>query len=114
MRIGILGSGNMARVLGGTWADLSHEVFFGSRDADKAKQLATEVGRGTQGGTNDQAARFGETIMLTARQLPSSFLSSVAPLSGKVLIDVNNREIPQNFRFGAMPNQSFAQLVQDD
>jgi predicted dinucleotide-binding enzyme len=114
MKIGILGSGNMGRVLGGSWADLGHEVFFGSRDADKARQLAAEIGRGTRGGSNDEAARFGETILLTARQLPSSFLGSVAPLSGKLVIDVNNREIPANFRFQPMPSRSFAQIVQDD
>ncbi|MCS7034414.1 MAG: NAD(P)-binding domain-containing protein, partial [Phycisphaerae bacterium] len=95
-------------------AELGHEVFFGSRDTEKGRRLAEEVGRGTQGGSNDQAVRFGETILLTARELPSRFLSSVAPLAGKVLIDVNNREIPTNFRFPPMPSQSFAQLVQED
>ena len=114
MKIGILGSGNMGRVLGGSWADHGHEVFFGSREPGKAKQLAVEVGRGTKGGTNDEAAKASETLLLTARHLPSSFLSNVALLSGKVVIDVNNREIPPNFRFPQMPLQSFAQQVQDD
>lgn len=114
MRIGIFGSGNMGRVLGGAWADLGHEVFFGSRDPEKGRRIAEEVGRGTRGGSNDEAARFGETLLLTARQLPSAFLSSVAPLSDKVLIDVNNREIPANFRFAPMPTRSFAEQVQDD
>lgn len=114
MRIGIFGSGNMGRVLGGVWADLGHEVFYGSRDPARAKQLASEIGRGTQGGSNDEAARACETLLLTARNLPSTFLSSVAPLSGKVLIDVNNREIPPNFRFPPVSDRSFAQQVQED
>lgn len=114
MKIGIFGSGNMGRVLGGAWAELGHEVFFGSRDPAKAQQLASEIGRGTRGGSNDEAARFAETVLHTTRNLPSSFLASVAPLAGKVVIDVNNREIPPNFRFPQMPERSFAQQLQED
>jgi len=104
----------MGRVLGASWADHGHEVFFGSRDPDKARQVAAEVGRGTTGGSNDDAAKASETILLTARHLPSTFLSNVAVLGDKVVIDVNNREIPPNFRFPAMPERSFAQQVQED
>lgn len=114
MKIGIFGSGNMGRVLGGVWADLGHEVMFGSRDADKARRVAAEIGRGTSGGTNDQAARFGETLLLTTRNLPSTFLSNVAPLAGKVVIDVTNREVTPEFRFRASADQSFAQALQED
>lgn len=114
MKIGILGSGNMGRVLGASWAEHGHEIFFGSRDPEKARKLAAEIGRETKGGSNDDAARNSETVLLTARTLPSSFLSNVALLSGKVLIDVNNREIPTNWRFPAMPVKSFAEQVQED
>lgn len=114
MKIGIFGSGNMGRTLGALWADLGHEIFFGSRDPAKAKALAEEVGRNTRGGSNDEAARFGETLLLTARLMPSAILSNVAPLSGKPLIDCNNREIPPGFNFPAMPEKSFAQELQED
>ncbi len=40
MKIGIVGTGNMGRTLGIVWAELGHEVFFGSRDAQKGKQSA--------------------------------------------------------------------------
>jgi predicted dinucleotide-binding enzyme len=114
MNIGIFGSGNMGRVLGGVWAELGHSVYFGSRDPERAKKTAQEIGRNTRGGSNDEAARHGEVILHTTRNLPSGFLTSIAPLAGKVVIDVNNREIPPNFRFPPMSNQSYAQQLQED
>lgn len=67
MRIGIIGSGNMGRSLGILWAEQGHEVFFGSREAAKGQAVAEFAGRGTQGGTNDEAAAFAEVILWTAR-----------------------------------------------
>lgn len=34
MKIGTIGTGNMARSLGILWAEKGHQVFFGSRDPD--------------------------------------------------------------------------------
>jgi predicted dinucleotide-binding enzyme len=62
VKIGILGSGNMGRSLGILWAEQGHEVFFGSRTADKSKAIAESAGRGCQGGTNDEAAKFAEVL----------------------------------------------------
>ncbi|MEO0012329.1 MAG: hypothetical protein RLZZ535_718, partial [Cyanobacteriota bacterium] len=59
MKIGILGSGNMGRSLGILWAEQKHEVFFGARTVEKGKAIAESAGNNTQGGTNEQAAIFG-------------------------------------------------------
>jgi 8-hydroxy-5-deazaflavin:NADPH oxidoreductase len=40
MKIGIIGSGNMGRSVGILWAEPGHEVFFGSRNAEKGKSIA--------------------------------------------------------------------------
>lgn len=100
MKIGILGSGNMGRSLGVLWAEHGHQVFFGSRSSDKGQQLATQVGRNTQGGTNDQAAAFGEVLLYTIRGVnPAEVLSTTTMLAGKVLIDCNNFAIPKDFAY---------------
>ncbi|WP_017314900.1 NAD(P)-binding domain-containing protein [Mastigocladopsis repens] len=39
MKIGTIGTGNMARSLGILWAEQDHEVFFGSRDSEKGKSV---------------------------------------------------------------------------
>jgi 8-hydroxy-5-deazaflavin:NADPH oxidoreductase len=100
MKIGVIGSGNMGRSLGLLWAEQGHEVFFGARTAEKGQSVAAFVERGTQGGTNDEAAEFGEVLLYTARGVnPAEVFTSVEVLSGKILIDCNNFEIPEGFAY---------------
>ena len=100
MKIGVLGSGNMGRSLGALWVEQGHDVFFGSRRSDKGQQVAAQMGRNTQGGTNDQAAAFGDILLYTIRGVnPADVLSTTAMLDGKVLIDCNNFDIPAGFAY---------------
>ena len=99
MKIGILGSGNMGRSLGILWAEQGHEVFFGARTAEKGKAVVESAGNNAQGGTNDEAAAFGDVLLYTIRGVnPAEVLTSV-DLDGKILIDCNNYEIPENFAY---------------
>lgn len=100
MKIGILGSGNMGRSLGILWAEQKHEVFFGARTAEKGKAIAESAGNNTQGGTNDEAAVFGDVLLYTIRGVnPAEVFTSIDLLNGKILIDCNNYDIPENFDF---------------
>ena len=99
MKIGIIGSGNMGRSVGILWAERGHEVFFGSRDAEKAQAIAKLAGYGAKGGTNNQAAAFADVIFYGVRELPSKVFSSTEVLTNKVLIDCNNSPIPEEFAF---------------
>ncbi|NJO81444.1 MAG: NAD(P)-binding domain-containing protein [Blastochloris sp.] len=100
MNIGIIGSGNMGRSLGLLWAEQGHEVFFGARTAEKGQSVAAFVERGTQGGTNDEAAMFGDVLLYTVRGVnPAEVLNSVEVLADKILIDCNNFEIPEGFAY---------------
>jgi 8-hydroxy-5-deazaflavin:NADPH oxidoreductase len=100
VKIGIIGSGNMGRSLGLLWAEQGHEVFFGARTAEKGQSVAALAERGTQGGTNDQAAIFGDVLLYTVRGVnPAEVLTALDVLSGKVLIDCNNFEIPEGFAY---------------
>ncbi len=103
MKIGIIGSGNMGRSLGILWAEQKHEVFFGSRTTEKGQAVAESAGNNTQGGTNDEAAAFGDVLLYTIRGVnPSEVLTSINVLDGKILIDCNNYEIPENFAYPAI------------
>lgn len=114
MKIGILGSGNMGRSLGMRWAELGHQVFFGGRDAEKARSIALFVGHGSQGGTLEEAARFGEVLVHTARgALPSALVPDLSVFDGKVLIDLNNGPIPNGFAYEPVA-LSFAERFQTD
>jgi 8-hydroxy-5-deazaflavin:NADPH oxidoreductase len=100
MKIGIIGSGNMGRSLGILWAEQGHQVFFGARTADKGRAVAESAGQGTQGGTNDEAAAFGDVLLYSARGVdPAQVLTSTAILTGKILIDPNNSNIPAGFAY---------------
>jgi 8-hydroxy-5-deazaflavin:NADPH oxidoreductase len=100
MKIGIIGSGNMGRSLGLLWAEQGHEVFFGARTAEKGQSVAAFAKYGTQGGTNGDAAAFGDVLLYTIRGVnPTEVFTSVEMLSGKILIDCNNFEIPEGFAY---------------
>jgi 8-hydroxy-5-deazaflavin:NADPH oxidoreductase len=111
MKIGIIGSGNMGRSLGILWAEQGHEVFFGARTAEKGRAVADFAGRGTQGGTNDEAAVFGEVLFYSARGVdPAEVLTSTQTLTGKIIIDPNNSVIPEGFAYEPI-TKSLAEIL---
>lgn len=114
MKIGILGSGNMGRSLGLRWAENGLPLFFGGRDIDQAKSVADFVGNGAVGGTLEDAARFGDVLVHTARAVPlSEMISDVSLIHGKTVIDLNNRPIFDGLKFEPV-TQSLTELLQAD
>lgn len=113
MKIGFWGSGNMARVLGGAWSVAGHQVVFGSRSAEKSRDVAEEIGLTATGGTNDDVAESCEVIVGTVRAIPSSFLKTTSALAGKVIIDLNNRDFPREYKPEEFLN-SLAEATQKD
>lgn len=92
MKIGVLGTGNMADALATHWVRAGHEVFVGGRDGRKARRLAARIGGGAGHGSLHAAARFGEVVLAA---LPYGVGAVVvaevqAALSGKVLLDCAN------------------------
>lgn len=114
MKIGIIGSGNMGRSLGILWAEQGHQVFFGSREAAKGQAIAEAAGHATRGGSNDEAAAFGEVMLWTARGiLPSNLLSTPEVLNDKIIIDCNNADIPEGFEYSAIAESLAEKLAKD-
>ncbi|SPE57773.1 prephenate dehydrogenase [Streptomyces netropsis] len=92
MKIGVLGTGNMADALATHWVRAGHEVFVGGRDERKAQRLATRLGGGAGHGSLHAATDFGEVVLVA---LPYGVGADVvreyrAALSGKVLLDCAN------------------------
>jgi predicted dinucleotide-binding enzyme len=91
MKIGIIGTGNMGRALGTGWAQVGHDVLFGSRDPAKAKDAAGDF---AQSGNFEDAAAFGSIVLYTVRDvLPSNLLRAPETLTGKIVIDCTNSAI---------------------
>ncbi len=89
MKIGIIGSGNIGGNLGKHWATSGHEVMFSSRNPEKLKSMADEVGAKT--GTPQEAADFGEVILLAIPfgKVPQ-LAQQIGSLNNKILVDAGN------------------------
>ncbi|MEU4876992.1 NAD(P)-binding domain-containing protein [Streptomyces sp. NPDC021608] len=92
MRIGVLGTGNMADALATHWVRAGHDVTIGGRNADKAERLATRIGGSTKAGSLRAAAESGQVVLAA---LPFGAGGEVArglyaALEGKVLLDCSN------------------------
>jgi 8-hydroxy-5-deazaflavin:NADPH oxidoreductase len=92
MKIGILGSGDVAKTLAGGFLKHGHQVMMGTRDATKlaewgAKNAAAMVG------SFDQAADFGDIVVLAVKGAAAHealTLVSTTALAGKTVIDTTN------------------------
>jgi predicted dinucleotide-binding enzyme len=97
MKIGLLGTGNMAQALAAHWVRAGHDVFVGGRDKGRAQQLASRLGDGSGYGAAGSgnlraAAKFGDVVLAA---LPYGAGVEVAgklraDLEGKVLVDCSN------------------------
>lgn len=94
MKIGIIGSGDVARALGNGLVDAGHEVMLGTRDQSKRKLASwrKKSDKLRHLGSTTEAASFGDVaILAVAWHAAEDVLAQVRPqLSGKVVIDVTN------------------------
>jgi predicted dinucleotide-binding enzyme len=89
-KIGIIGSGIVARVLATGLIKHGYQVMSGSRDKSKREQLQKETGALT--GTFGETASFGGIVILAVKGTAAEgVISSLADkLTGKPVIDVTN------------------------
>ncbi|MFI6347870.1 NADPH-dependent F420 reductase [Streptomyces sp. NPDC050560] len=89
MRVGILGTGGMARALGGTWAAAGHEVHVGGRGGQA--RAAAAVGAAAHG-TFAEAAAYGDVVLVAvpAQVAPTLVRELARPLAGRTLVDCTN------------------------
>jgi len=92
MKVGVLGSGDVAKALGAGFVKHGHDVVMGTRDPAKlADWLARQ--RGARAGSFAEAARFGELVVLAVKgtvALDALRAAGAANLAGKPVIDATN------------------------
>src|SRR5512146_1719603 len=96
MKIAILGTGDVGRALGRGFLSRGHEVKMGSRDArnEKALAWAKEGGAKASAGTFEDAAKFGELVVLATHWSGTENALRIAGaknLAGKIVMDVTNQ-----------------------
>lgn len=92
MRIGIVGAGMIGSTLGRLWSRAGHEVMLSSRHPESLGPVVAPMGPGARAGTPEDAAAFGEVVLLA---VPFGTLATLGPrldpaVSGKVVIDAGN------------------------
>ena len=74
------------------WADAGHEIRLASRHPEELQSLVQSLGKGASAGTPEEAAKFGEAVMLTAplKAIPGLSKNLAPTLDGKVVLDTGN------------------------
>jgi len=92
MKIGILGSGDVAKALAGGFLKHGHEVTLGTRTPDKLAEWAAKNPKGHIAGFAE-TAKYGELVVLAVKGTAAVEvlrLAGAANLAGKPVIDVTN------------------------
>ncbi|MGH7997804.1 MAG: NADPH-dependent F420 reductase [Opitutaceae bacterium] len=92
MKIGIIGSGDVAKALGSGFLKHGHETAMGTRDPAKLGEWAKQNPKGRIVGFAD-AAKFGEIVILAVKGSAAAEALRAAGagnLAGKTVIDATN------------------------
>ncbi len=92
MKVGVLGSGDVAKVLGSGFLKHGHDVMMGTRTPAKLAEWATKNTSGRVGSFAD-AAKFAELAVLAVKgtvAVEALRATGAANLVGKPVIDVTN------------------------
>lgn len=92
MRIGIIGAGKIGSTVAKLWVGAEHEVKLASRHPDELEGLVRSLGDRASAGTSEEAARFGDVVMITVplKAIPELAREIASLLSGKVVLDTGN------------------------
>jgi predicted dinucleotide-binding enzyme len=92
MKVGILGSGEVAKALAGGFLRHGHEVMLGSRTPSKLADWAKKNPTASVAGFSE-AARFGDLVVLAVKGTAAADAlraAGAANLAGKPVIDATN------------------------
>jgi predicted dinucleotide-binding enzyme len=106
MRIGVIGSGNIGSTVARLFVVAGHEVAMAnSRGPQTIGDLVSELGDRAQAATAEDAASFGEAVLVAIpfgryAELPA------APFAGRVVIDAMNYYPGRDGNFAELDNES--------
>lgn len=92
-KIGIIGSGIVAKALAAGFLKNGCEVMLGTRDASKLAEWKSEAGGNARVGSFAETAVFGETVVLAVAGTAAEEavrLAGIESLTGKTVLDATN------------------------
>ena len=91
MKIGIIGAGNIGATVARLFARAGHEVAISNRRGPESlKDLVAELGPHAKAATVDEAARFGDVVLLAIPWRTPEGLPHAEAVAGKIVIDAMN------------------------
>ena len=91
-KIGVIGAGRIGGTLVRHWANAGYKVMISARSLEEVQKLAAEIGHGVTAGTTQQAAAFGDVVLISVPfgALPQVGKDNAAQLKGKIVLDTCN------------------------
>ena len=92
-KVGIIGSGVVAKSLGNGFLKHNYEVMLGSRDVSKLAEWKEKGGKHAHVGSFEDAAKFGKIIVLAVKgNVAANAIEAAGPqnLQWKTVIDTSN------------------------
>jgi len=90
MKVAIVGTGNMGTGLGRQFSAAGHEVIVGSRDLERARTKAEEIGAAGHGTYADAIAQADAFLLAVNWWNIDEVLPQLGKVDGKILIDCTN------------------------
>lgn len=91
MKIGIIGAGRIGAALAQHFVHAGHEVAISnSRDPSSLKALVGRLGANARSLTAEEAAVFGEVVLLAVPWRAREAFPSASSVAGKIVIDATN------------------------
>src|SRR5512134_3829817 len=85
MRIGIVGAGALGSTLAELWTTAGHQVAVGAQEPEAAAALAEALGPSVQASSVEEAARYGEVVVLTGTFGRAEMLPPASAVAGKIV-----------------------------
>ncbi len=119
-KIGIIGSGIVAKTLGSGFVKFGYQVMLGSRDKNKLTDWQQSAGTNAHIGTPEETAKYGDIIVLAVKGSAAADAIDIAGpqnLRWKTVIDTTNPiedAAPENgtLRFFSSVNESLMEVLQ--
>jgi NADPH-dependent F420 reductase len=91
MKIGIIGTGMVGSSLGEVFTRKNHEVMFGSRNPESAKEKLSKSIKNVKVGTYGDTTKFADILVLAVHwDHVEDTLKKMGNLNGKIIIDCVN------------------------
>lgn len=92
-KVGIIGSGVVARALGNGFLKHGYQVFLGTRDTAKLNEWKEKAGSKAHVGSVEDAAKFSDMVVLAVKgSVAARVIEEAGPqnLQGKTVVDTTN------------------------